>query len=562
MRMTQHFGRTLREPPADAEGAGYRVLQRAGYVRALGPNRYAYLPAGLQSLTQLAAGLTPPPGPERRHVAIELPAFGNEDLEAIATALAASDIQSYRQLPVTATGRGLWRRAHSQGRGGPLNAAEAPAWFAVTLDGTDEAAQAAYDAHQRLFRALCRRSGLGIVAAPDATAPATAHAYLYLTDDGGEPVLLCDACGYSASADAAASSRAPADPEPLRPLEKVATPHAATIADLARFLGVPEARTAKAVFLMAAVEEGERFVFAVVRGDTDVSERKLRAALRTIGVHAGAFRPANDVEIRAAGATPGYASPIGLKNVLLVVDRLAAEAPNLVAGANDAGYHLLNTNHGRDYHASVVADISLAKAGDGCPKCSQTLRAANAALLGQSARVPVGKGGPAYLDATGRSQPVQVAVHQVDLGALLTAIAAERSDEQGLVLPPAAAPFAVHLVAMPGAEVEVDTLYRDLWQAGLPCLLDDRGDSAGVKFTDADLIGAPVRITLGKRALQSGGAEFKRREPATPLGGTASGDRWIVPLDAAVDAVRQALAEVEANAITGVKDLPYGEHLR
>ncbi len=202
-----------------------------------------------------------------------------------------------------------------------------------------------------------------MVVAQDAAAAGVAHAYVYLSDDGAEPVLLCDGCGYVALSDAAASSRPSAASESLLPLEKIATPHTATIADLAHLLGVPESRTAKAVFLMAAVEEGERFVFAVVRGDTDVSERKLQAALRERWAAGGGFRAATDAEIRAAGATPGYASPIGLRRrTLVVVDQLAAESPNLVAGANEEGYHLLNTNHGRDYRATRVADIALAEA--------------------------------------------------------------------------------------------------------------------------------------------------------------------------------------------------------
>jgi prolyl-tRNA synthetase len=429
--------------------------------------------------------------------------------------------------------------------------------FVVTIDATEEAAGLAYAEQQRTFLDLCRRCGLAVLAATSPTAPAASHAYLYLSEDGMERVLLCDGCGYAALEQEASSGHPNVEAEAVLPLERVATPHASTIADLAQYLCVPESRTAKAVFRTASVDEGERFVFAVVRGDTDVSEEKLRATLRTLGVRASALRAATDAEIRATGATPGYASPVGLKNVLVVVDELAARSPNLVAGANEEGYHLLNTNNGRDYQASVVADIALAKAGDSCPACGHALRGATAALLARSERVPTEKGGPAYLDATGRSQPVWIGIHLVDLGALLAAVASERCDEQGLALPPAAAPFAVHLVGMPGADAEVEALYRSLWDSGLPCLWDDRGDSAGVKFTDADLIGLPVRITLGKRSLQAGGAEFKRREP-----GAAGGEKWIVPLDAAIETARRVLTEVEANAIAGIKELRYGEHLR
>ena len=562
MRMTELFGRTLREAPAVVEGAGYQMLQRAGYVR--NPDRgaravrdcYTYLPLGKRSMDNLAAGLAFPAG-GRTITLLHLPVLNGVDLQELACGLAGSDIQSYRQLPVRGLGRSVAQDGRSQGRGGPLNAREAPVLVTVTMDAAEEAAQAAYAERQSALLDLCRHCGLGVVTARDGTAPRPAHTYLHLSDDGGETALVCDGCGYASLADTAAFARPPVEPEHMLPLVKVATPHSGTIADLAQFLGVPESRTAKAVFLVAQMEEGDQFIFAVVRGDMGVSERKLGAGLRGLGRRAGAMRPATDEEIRATGATPGYASPVGLSNVLVVVDELVAGSPNLVAGANEEGYHLLNTNYDRDYRATLVADVAAAAAGDGCPVCSRTLHAAPAAVLGESRHLVLEKGGPAYLDATGRAQPVLISVHQVDLGALLTAVAETRRDEQGLALPPAAAPFAVHLVGMPGAETEAEALHRGLWAAGIECLWDDRGESAGVKFTDADLIGLPLRITLGKRSLQSGGAELKRREL-----GSGGGEKWIVPLDAVVEAARQTLADIETNIIAGAKELPYGEHLR
>lgn len=556
MRMTELFGRTLREAPADAEGAGWQLLQRAGYARGLGTGRYAYLPLGRGSLDRLAAAL-PCSEAGGRHSQLEIPALTGAQLAGLARAVAGSDIQSYRQLPVRASGRGVWRRGRSQGRGGPLSASEAAAWFYAAMDGSEEAAAASYEAQKYALHELFRRCGLPVILAADPTSPVAGHAYLRPSEDGADAALLCDGCGYAALADVAAFSRPPVEPETPLLLEKIATPHTSTIADLARLLGIAESRTAKAVFLVAAAEDGEQFVFAVVRGDTDVSERKLTARLAELGVRVSSVRPASDAEIRATGATPGYASPIGLpagqKNVRVVVDELAAHSPNLVAGANEDGFHLLNTNYGRDYTASIVGDIAAARPGDGCPVCSSRLRGETVAVLARSERLPVEKGGPAFLDATGRAQPVLISVLALDLGALLTAVAETQCDAHGLSLPPAAAAFVVHLVSMPGGESEAEALYQALWSAGLACLWDDRGDSAGVKFTDADLIGAPLRITLGKRSLQSGGAEFKRRS------GT---EKWIVPLDQAVESVRQALAEIEAGIVAGAKELPYGEYLR
>lgn len=553
MRMSDLFGRTLREAPAGSEGSGWQLLQRAGYVRGIGGGRYAYLPLGQAALARLAASLQAPTD-RRRHALLDLPPIGSHtELAVIARELAGTDIQSYRQLPVAGITRGTWHRGRSQSRGGPLNALEAPALFLVRLDGTEEAAKAAYRQQQQGLRGLFTSCGLEVITTADPTADVAGHAHLHLSGDAADSALLCDGCGYAVLAGLAEFSRPPVEPEAALPLEKIATPRTSTIADLARLLNVPESRTAKAVFLMAAAEEGEQFVFAVVRGDMDVSERKLLAGLRRIGIKSTGLRPATDAEIRATGAAPGYASPVGLKNVTVVADELIPHSPNLVAGANDDGYHLLNTNYGRDYSAMLVADIATARAGDGCPRCSRTLRSAGVAVLAQSERLALQKGGPAFVDADGRAQPVLVSVTQLDLGGLLTAVAEKQQDERGLLLPPSAAPFAVHLVGMPGGEAETEGLYRSLWDAGIACLWDDRSESAGVKFTDADLIGVPVRITLGKRSLQSGGAEFKCRNAA---------DKWIVPLDSAVEAVCETLARIEANIAAGVKELPYGEYLR
>jgi len=548
MRMSRLFGRTLREAPADVEGTGHQHLVRAAFVRGAGTGRTAYLPLGQRSLavleSQLRDCLSGLPSQDLRLSA----AMDCASLAETGRALAGSDIQSYRQLPTHLIGAGLLK-ARGTGKRGPLNAAEAPGAFLCSLTDGEASGSQAYGAAQSAFAGLFGRCGVPAIAARDAVAPAVGHAYLFPTADGGETALLCDACVYAALADIAAFARPVADAESLRPLEKIATPHAATIADLAQFLHVPESHTAKAILLMATISGEERFAFVVVRGDMDLSERKLCLAL-----HASAVRPATEAEIRSSGATPGYASPIGLRNVLVVVDELIPQSPNLVAGANDDGFHLLNTNYGRDYTATQVADIAAARPGDGCPSCSARLRAETVAVLGRSSQMPSGaKGAPAYLDATGRMQPVAIGVHALDLGCLLAAVAEQHHDEHGLMLPPAAAPFSVHLVGMPGAETEAEALEAALEAEGIPCLYDDRSESAGVKFTDADLIGLPLRITLGKRSLQAGGAEFKRRDQA---------DKVIVPLDGVIEAVRAALVGAQEDVVDRLKELPYGEHLR
>ncbi len=558
MRLSKLFGRTLREAPTDVEGIGHQLLVRAAFVRSFGAGRYAYLPLGQRSLENLESQVHRCLAEHASQNLWLSGAIDGTSLAETARTLAGSDIQSYRQLPTHLAGAGLLKVGGGGKRGGPLSAREAPGALLCSFTDSDANNAQAYAATQHAFGELFQRCGLAAITARDALAPAIApdrgsaigHAYLFPTTDGGETSLLCDACGYAALADIAAFARPVPESEPIRPLAKVPTPHCATIADLAQYLNVSESRTAKAVLLMATLAGDERFVFVVVRGDMDLSERKLCLALR-----AGSVRPATEAEIRAAGATPGYASPIGLKNVLIVVDELIPGSPNLVAGANDEGFHLSNTNYGRDYAATLVADIAAARPGDGCPSCSARLRAAPVAVLGRSSQLAHdgAKGAPSYLDATGRMQPVCISTHYLDLGCLLAAAAEQHHDEHGLVLPPPVSPFAVHLVGMPGAEAEAEALVDSLAAEGITCLYDDRGESAGVKFTDADLIGLPLRITLGKRSLQSGGAEFKRRDQA---------DKVIIPLGGVVQAVRAALAGTEEDVMDQIEELPYGEHLR
>jgi prolyl-tRNA synthetase len=304
--------------------------------------------------------------------------------------------------------------------------------------------------------------------------------YYYTIQAGKVEVLRCGACGYAARRALAAFRKSSPPPETPAPLEKVATPESNTIEALARFLGIPKEKTAKA--LMYTRTRDNRFVFVVVRGDMQLSDAKLAQ-------HIGEFRPATADEIIAAGATPGYASPIGLRQALVMVDDLVPRSPNLVAGANEHGFHLKNTNYGRDYRAEIVADLAMAEPDAPCPNCGQAMTLLDADLLA---------------DADG-----------YDFDALLEALAETHHDEKGLVLPPAAAPFDVYLLHVPGKELDTRgqaAALHDQWQqAGLRVLLDDRDDRAGVKFTDADLIGCPMRATVGERGMKDGMVELKPR---------------------------------------------------
>jgi prolyl-tRNA synthetase len=355
--------------------------------------------------------------------------------------------------------------------------------------------------------------------------------FIVLTPAGEDTLLLCASCGYSANREVATFRKpAPPDEAPL-PVEKVATPHCKTIAQLATFLGVPESRTAKVVFLVA---EAGKVIFAITRGDMEVNETKLRQAA---GVTA--LRPATEEEIRAVGAEPGYGSPVGVQGALVVVDDLVAASPNLVSGANQEGYHLLNVNCGRDYRPDIVADIAAARGGEPCATCGSPLRAERGIEVGNIFKLGTRYAealGALYDDPQGVKRPIVMGSYGIGVGRLLATVAETHHDDQGLVWPASIAPFHVHLVPLakkaPQAVEVADRLYDELWAAGIEVLYDDREEpSPGVKFNDADLIGLPLRITVSARSLEQGGVEHKRRSGA---------ERQIVPLAGLVTTIRRA----------------------
>jgi prolyl-tRNA synthetase len=343
-----------------------------------------------------------------------------------------------------------------------------------------------------------------------------AHEYMYLAPIGEDTLIICNACGYTANRQIARFRKSAAAKEELKPIEKVATPHTSTIEGLANFLGVPKSKTAKAVFVMATITEGQqdvtKFIFAVVRGDMEVNETKLANALK-----AKDLRPAHEEEIRQVGATPGYASPVGLKDVLIVVDDVIPESPNLVAGANEDGYHLLNVNYARDYQANIVSDIAAANEGHACPECGEELHTSRGVEVGNIFKLGTRYSdsmGCTYLDKDGKSKPVIMGSYGIGVGRLLACVAEEHHDERGLMWPITIAPYHVHLVALKGGEEAADKLRIALESNGVEVLYDDRDESPGVKFNDADLIGIPIRLTVSERSLKNGGVEMKLRQEA------------------------------------------------
>ena len=300
---------------------------------------------------------------------------------------------------------------------------------------------------------------------------------------GSMEVIHCSSCNYVERIEFAQFKKTPFSQEAKLPLEKVLTPDCNTIESLASFLNIPKEKTAKA--LMFTRLSDNKFVFVVVRGDMTLSEAKLKNAI-------GDIRLSTPEEILKAGAAAGYASPIELKDALIVVDDLIPQSPNLVAGANEAGYHLLNTNCERDYIPAITTDLVLAKANDKCFMCGNDLSVKVAEVLT--------KGNEFYFEK------------------ILLALSETHHDDKGLTYPKSAAPFDVYLMQVPGRELDTrakaEEIYQTLQNAGLLVLFDDRDERAGVKFNDADLIGCPIRVTVGEKNLREGMVELKERKAA------------------------------------------------
>ncbi len=565
------FSRTVRESPGVTEAAGHRLLLRAGFVRQLGAGLFSYLPLAQRSLRRIETILReeidriggqeitmPVVNPASvwqatgrwQQIGAELARLQDRegrDLvlamthEEVIAALVRDEVRSYRQLPQLLYHIQTKFRDDPRPRGGLIRVREFTMKDSYSLDRDEAGLDRQYRAHCEAYRRIFRRCGLPVVdvgADAGMMGGSGTHEFMYLTPVGEDTILSCPACGYRANRQIARCRKPEPASEQLAAPERVHTPGAATIGELCELLAIPAERTAKAVLLMGAGigEHGsERLIFALVRGDMDVNEIKLAQA-----TGATALRPAADQEIRAAGAVPGYASPADVRGALTVVDDLIPATPNLVGGANEPDYHVRNLNYGRDFRADVIADIVSAEAGAGCPSCSGALALSRGVEVGHVFRLGTWISeavGCTFLDADGAAKPVVMGSYGIGVGRLLACVAEEHHDEAGLTWPISAAPFDVHVVALRGGEEGAARLAAGLSEQGLDVLLDDRDERPGVKFNDADLIGAPVRMTVSARTVADDQAELKLRRDAKPSR---------APLTAAAGAVAKACAALHA----------------
>ena len=589
MRMSQLFSQTLREASADAEVASHQLLLRAGYIRQLASGIFSYLPLARRSMDKIENIIRD----EMEKIGgqeITMPVIHPADIwketgrwfeigsemgrfldksgrdmvlamthEEVVAFLVAREIKSYRQMPQLVYQLQTKWRDDPRPRSGLIRVREFTMKDSYSLDADWEGLEKQYQAHYQSYFNIFNRCGLDSIAVKadvGMMGGRVSHEYMYLNPIGEDTLILCDKCGYSANRQVASFGKKAAAEEEAAELEKIATPDTTTIEALVELLDVPQSRTAKEVFMVAKIAEGEeeteKFVLAVIRGDMEVNETKL-----TNAVKAKEMRPAHDEEIKTIGSVPGYGSPIGVKGALVVVDDSIANSPNLVAGANEEGFHLKNVNCGRDYEADIVCDIAAAQEGDACPDCGAPLDAKRGVEVGNifqlGTKYTEALGGN-FLDADGKAQPVVMGSYGIGVGRLLACIAEEYNDENGLIWPLSVAPFQVHIVALAKkegpAQEAAEKLYADLQEKGVEVLLDDRNENPGVKFNDADLIGIPVRVNVGDRSLKKGVLELKvRREE----------ERHDVPVEEVVDRVVAEIAKLQEELDAGVTEVEYKE---
>ena len=558
MRLSRLFFTTLRDDPADAEMASHRLLLRAGYVRQLGSGIYSLLPLGKRvndRVEQIIREEQDRIGAQEMEMPVVHPAdiwrlSGRYDAigpelgrfkdrngrdmvlamthEEVVGLLLADIIRSYRQLPVQVYHFQTKWRDEPRSRGGLIRVREFVMKDAYSCDrddaGLDRSYWDQYGAYVRTFERLGLKT-IAVSSDVGMMGGSQAHEFMVLNPAGEDVLVLCENCDFAANRQIAVVPKPdPAAEKPL-PLEEVATPGTTTIAKLAAYLRIGEDRTAKAAFFMTG--DG-RLVTAIVRGDHEVNETKLVNAIKSTG----GLRPATIDEIKATGMEPGYGSPIGAHDTTVVVDDLVARSPNLVAGANREGFHYRNVNVGRDFTPDVTADITNARAGDPCPKCGRPVILRNGIEVGN-----IFKLGTKYTDAfdatylgeDGQQHPIVMGSYGIGVGRNVACVVEEHHDNKGIVWPAEVAPYAAHLVSIGGAkEPQVIELAERLHSLAAEAgerheiLWDDRDESPGVKFTDAELLGMPWILTVSPRSLAAGGIEVTER---------ATGERSTRPIE-------------------------------
>jgi prolyl-tRNA synthetase len=566
MRLTKLFGKTQREIPAEADTVSHQLLLRTGMVGQVTAGVYTIMPLAWRSLKKIenivrdemnkAGGqeITMPVlqplelwqksgraqimgntlftlKDRREHSLILGPTH-----EEVITELVSHHVQSYRDLPLLIYQIQVKFRDEPRPRAGLVRLREFVMKDLYSFDTDEAGVEISYQKMLHAYENIFKRCGLkAIVVEADSGAIGGkfSHEFMLPAGSGEDTVISCPKCGYTANAEKAVFNKGATKNDPPLPIEEIATPGLKTIEELEAFLKTSARQTLKAVFYVA----DEKFIFVVIRGDLQVNEIKLKNTL-----HCQDLRLATDAEVKEQGIIAGSASPVGLKGPKVVVaDDSVNSGTNFIAGGNKPDTHLKNVNYPRDFTADIVADIALAEAGSRCAKCNTKFVAVRGIEVGHIfvlGTLYSAKLGANYIDAAGVSHPIVMGCYGFGLSRLLAAAIEQHHDDKGIIWPLPIAPYQVYLCPLyrEGTKVNetAEKINDELEAAGIEVLFDDRTESPGIKFNDADLLGIPLRITISPRTLDKNSVEVKWR---------AEKEAKILPLEGLAATIKQIVAE-------------------
>jgi prolyl-tRNA synthetase len=543
MRFAQLLLPTLREDPTDAEVVSHKLMLRAGMIRKVAAGIYTLLPLGvrvMQKVERIIREEMNRAGAQEVVMPCVVPAdlwkesgrwdqYGKELLrmkdrhdrdycfgpthEEVVTDIARREIRSYRQLPINLYQIQTKFRDEVRPRFGVMRAREFVMKDAYSFDadeaGAEKSYERMYDAYTRIFQ-RCGLRFRAVEADTGLIGGRFSHEFMVLADTGEDIIVSCDACTYAANLERAEVARsAEKTEEEMKKLKRVQTPGQRSVEEVTAFLGVPAQRLVKTIIL-----ETEKGVVAVlVRGDHEINEAKLR---RHLGVTQLAMA-GEQVIADVTHAPVGFAGPVGL-DLKIIADFALEGMRNSVTGANEPDAHLVNVNLGRDFQADEFADIRQAQEGDPCPRCSGRLQISRGVEVGHIFKLGTKYSealGATYLDAEGVERHLVMGCYGIGVGRTAAAAIEQNHDEHGIIFPRAIAPFQVLIVPVNNKDTHVmetaEDLYRNLLEKGVEVLLDDRDERPGVKFKDADIIGIPLRLTVGEKNLKKGKMEIKVR---------------------------------------------------
>jgi prolyl-tRNA synthetase len=546
MRYSQMLIPTLREDPSEAEIMSHRLMLRAGMIRKLAAGIYSFLPLA-QRVMRKTEGIIREEMDRAGALEVTLPfvqpaelwqktgrwdIYGKELLrlkdrhnrefclgpthEEVITELVKNEVTSYRQLPLTLYQIHIKFRDEIRPRFGIMRAREFLMKDAYSFDADDAGAAASYEKMHRAYCAIFERCGLTFRAVEADTGPiggSSSHEFMVLADTGEDSIFSCTSCGYAASRDKAEIGRRREGDVEIRQAgepARVATPGQRTVEEVTRFLKVKPEQLIKTLIF----QQGDRVIAALIRGDHEINEVKLANFLG-----ADTLCLADDQAIEKATRAPrGFAGPVGL-SVEMLADHDVRPGSTYVAGGNETDVHLINVTPGKDFTVGRFADLRFALEGDPCPRCSggslvmsRGIEVGHIFRLGTKYSTSLGAN---FLDAGGRPRPMVMGCYGIGVGRTVAAAIEQNHDEYGIIFPPSIAPFQVIISAVKPTDPQIretsERIYGALLGAGIDTLLDDRDERPGIKFKDADLIGIPLRVTVGTKA-KEGMVEVRLRK--------------------------------------------------